>query len=52
MMDEHEITVARRPQLMKKDGRLWFTREVERRFYFVLTGIMLIVGILCKTGVI
>ena len=52
MIDKHEITPARRPHLRKKGGRLWFTREDERRFYFVLTLIMLIVGILYKIGVI
>jgi len=52
MRSEDEITMAKRPQLKRKDGRIWFTREAERRFYFVLTMIMLAVGILYKAGVI
>jgi hypothetical protein len=44
------IDVARsnQPQIMMQAGRLWFTRETERRIYFILTVIMLAVGILYK----
>ncbi|WP_319526722.1 hypothetical protein [uncultured Desulfosarcina sp.] len=52
MYGKDEITMEKRPLLMRRDGRLWFTREAERRFYFVLTMIMLVAGILYKTGVI
>lgn len=52
MCNKHEPTMARRPRLITQDGRLWFTREAERRFYFILTIIMLAVGILYKLGVI
>ena len=52
MQDEEETTMVRQPRLMGKNGRLWFTREAERRFYFILTMIMLVVGICYKTGVI
>jgi hypothetical protein len=52
MHSKDEITMAKRPLLVRQDGRVWFTREAERRFYFVLTMIMLVVGILYKTGVI
>lgn len=36
------------PAVVFEEGRLWFSRETERRFYFVLTAIMLIVGILYR----
>lgn len=52
MHSKDENAMAKRPLLMKRDGRLWFTREAERRFYFILTVIMLVAGILYKTGVI
>ncbi len=52
MRRKDERTMAKRPQLMEKAGRLWFTREAERRFYFILTLIMLVVGMLYKTGVL
>lgn len=41
-------TQSNQPQMVIKAGRLWFTRETERRFYFILTVIMLAVGILYK----
>ena len=40
---------GKRP-LVIQEGRLWFTKEMERRFYFVLTVIMLVAGILYKWG--
>ena len=52
MFDKLEDTTVRQPHLMRQGARLWFTREAERRFYFVLTMIMLILGILYKIGVI
>lgn len=38
--------------LYYKDGRFYFTKEAERSFYFILTLIMLVVGILYKTGIL
>ena len=35
-----------------KDGRFYFTKEAERSFYFVLTLIMLVAGILYKSGIL
>jgi len=52
MQSNDEIIMTKRPLLMRQDGRVWFTREAERRFYFVLTMIMMVVGILYKAGVI
>lgn len=51
MPGNDEISMGKRPLLKRQDGRLWFTREAERRFYFILTMIMLVVGILYKAGV-
>jgi hypothetical protein len=34
-----------------KYGRIYFTKEGERRFYFFLTLVMLISGILYKIGI-
>lgn len=38
--------------LCYKDGRFYFTKEAERSFYFILTLIMLVAGILYKSGII
>jgi hypothetical protein len=35
-----------------ENGRFYFTKETERSFYFVLTLIMLVAGILYKTGIL
>ena len=34
-----------------KDGRFYFTKQAERSFFFVLTLIMLVAGVLYKTGI-
>ena len=33
-----------------KNGRIWFSKATERNFFFVLTFIMLVAGILVKLG--
>ena len=40
------------PTCRYENGRVWFTREAERRFYFILTVIMLAIGILYKAGLL
>jgi hypothetical protein len=52
MHGKEKATMAKGPQWIRQDGRLWFTREAERQFYFILTVIMLILGILYKIGVL
>ncbi|BBO66673.1 hypothetical protein DSCA_06030 [Desulfosarcina alkanivorans] len=39
------------PKRILRGSRLWFSKEAERRFYFILTMIMLVIGILYKTGI-
>ena len=34
-----------------KDGKIYFSKGVERKFYFVLTILMLLLGLLAKAGV-
>lgn len=41
-----------RKALVCQGSRIWFTREKERRFYFFLTVLMLLCGILYKIGVL
>ena len=36
--------------LLYENGKIYFTRETERKFYFVLMIIMAILGILAKAG--
>lgn len=52
MRDQDQPNLAPQPRLIRQDGRVWFSRETERRVYFILTVIMLVIGILYKTGVI
>lgn len=33
-----------------KDGKIYFNREMERKFYFILTILMLLLGLLAKVG--
>jgi hypothetical protein len=35
-----------------EDGRIYFSRVIERKFFFGLTVIMLLLGILFKLGVL
>jgi hypothetical protein len=46
MNDETRDPKSDRPRIVIQEGRIWFTRETERRFYFILTVIMLAAGIL------
>ena len=39
---------SNQPRIVIQDGRIWFTRKTERRFYFILTVIMLAAGILYR----
>ncbi len=39
-------------RLVYENGRVYFTKETERAFYFVLTLVMLVAGILYKTGIL
>jgi hypothetical protein len=45
-------TGVRRSGLLWRGGRLWFTGAAERRFYFFLTIIMLVFGLLYKWGIL
>ncbi len=33
-----------------QDGKIFFSRETERKFYFILTILMLLLGLLAKAG--
>ena len=35
-----------------RGGRFYFTKQAERSFFFVLTIIMLVAGVLYKTGIL
>ncbi len=53
MNDEHSDSGKKRQgkrAVHYENGRFYFTRETERSFYFVLTLIMLVIGIFYKTG--
>ncbi|MGA6924244.1 MAG: hypothetical protein WBY88_01110 [Desulfosarcina sp.] len=50
MKNKKDVTKTGQPRILIRDGRLWFTREMERRFYFILTLIMLAAGMSFKLG--
>jgi hypothetical protein len=35
-----------------RNGKIYFSKEAERRFYFILTILMLILGLLAKAGLL
>ncbi len=52
MNEERAIAKPHKPVLARRSGKIWFSASTERRFYFFLTLIMLVAGILYKMGVI
>jgi len=42
---------SQKNRICYRDGKFYFTRKSERTFYFILTMIMLVAGILYKTGI-
>jgi len=46
----HDKTNDQKSSLISINGKIYFTKELERRFYFFMTIIMLILGLLAKTG--
>ena len=48
----HRIMIKHKKLLKHQNGKIYFTQKTERYFYFVLTMIMLLLGIFFKTGVL
>ena len=46
------IELQLKKKLYIKDGRIYFSRAAERKFFFGLTVIMLLLGMLFKLGVL
>ncbi len=40
----------RRKSLFYQNGKFYFTQKTERRFFFIMTLIMLLLGLLVKLG--
>ena len=48
-MDSKEM--ERSPKKIQyRDGKFYFSRRAERKFYFILTLLMMVLGLLAKTG--
>ena len=47
----HRINQQPNKYLHFKDGRLYFSKDTERKFFFALTVIMLLIGACFKLGV-
>ena len=52
MVEAKTIEKRRGPKFIREGGRLWFSKETERQVCFILTLIMLFMGILYKAGII
>ena len=53
-MDENNTPTdndAKRKRIYYKDGKFYFDKKTERTFYFALTMLVLIFGVLTKCGV-
>ncbi|MEA3231340.1 MAG: hypothetical protein U9Q05_06260 [Thermodesulfobacteriota bacterium] len=48
-MAENNLKKENKP-LIFENGKVYFSKETERKFYFLLTLIMLLAGILYKVG--
>jgi hypothetical protein len=48
--DRHNYKAAPQKRFQYKNGKIFFSREMERKFYFILTILMLLVGLLAKVG--
>ncbi len=48
-MSQNNLEKGNKP-LIFENGKIYFSKETERKFYFLLTLIMLIAGILYKVG--
>ncbi|MCF8025915.1 MAG: hypothetical protein K9K62_04760 [Desulfobacteraceae bacterium] len=49
MSSDPEKRVSKR--LRVADGKIYFTRTAERKFFFVLTMLMLVAGIMFRLGI-
>lgn len=48
--DRQDEILNPRKTLYYENGRLYFTKTAERRVFFLLTFIMLLIGVLYKSG--
>jgi len=48
---EYRIYQQPNKRLHFKDGRLYFSKDMERKFFFALTVVMLLIGACFKLGV-
>ena len=48
--DRRGFIIEQKKGILYKNGKMYFTREMERKFYFILTILMLLLGLLAKTG--
>lgn len=45
MRKKTDNTPSRQAPIVIRSGRIWFTRRAERRIYFIMTLIILIIGV-------
>ena len=48
--DHHDYKRESRKMIKYKNGKIYFSKETERAFYFILTILMLLLGLLAKAG--
>jgi len=44
------IKTAQQKRVQYKNGKVYFSRETERKFFFILTIVMLLLGLIAKAG--
>ena len=47
---KREKTAGTGKEIVYRWGRVYFSRETERKFFFILTMVMLLLGLLAKAG--
>ncbi len=48
--DRHDNKAGPQKGFQYKDGKIFFSKETERGFFFILTILMLLLGLLAKAG--
>ena len=50
--NHHGNKTETKKMIQYKNGKIYFSKETERAFYFILTILMLLLGLLAKAGLL
>ena len=48
--NQYDCKTEQKKVIRYKNGKMYFSRETERKFFFILTVIMLLLGLFAKVG--